>query len=285
MGMGMLDHGMFLYFGEPLTPYHIALRRAERFLDKARIMGALLLALASWGLFGFFAYYNGWLAHIVTSQFWLNTIAPGKSFFWIGVASFSYLLYRVIVLQKMQPEIPHEKYEEKKSDHLAETNVLPSSWRELARLSKKKKIDIADRFTPGARQALEDAFALAQKNHHESIAPEHIFFSLLSASDISGVFIRLGIPPDALKKKLAQGLGRGTAAGSPVVSAEVQQIIFSAYETARRFRDTYVRVTELLVASVNESQKLQELLYDLKDRKSTRLNSSHNVPSRMPSSA
>ena len=51
MSMGRMDGNDFIYFGEPLTKYHITLRKARRILDKFRIVGAVIFWLGFWGLF------------------------------------------------------------------------------------------------------------------------------------------------------------------------------------------------------------------------------------------
>jgi len=48
------------------------------------------------------------------------------------------------------------------------------------------------------------------------------------------------------------------------LSTNLQQILFHAYEVAYEKRQEYVNVTEILVATVRQSEKIQEVLYDLK---------------------
>ena len=50
-GMAYSVRGKLLYWGRPLTSYHIALRRATFFLHKFELFGSIIFGL---GFFGFF---------------------------------------------------------------------------------------------------------------------------------------------------------------------------------------------------------------------------------------
>ena len=51
MSMGRHVRGKWLYFGQPLTRYHIALRKSREWLFRIEILSALLLALLLWVFF------------------------------------------------------------------------------------------------------------------------------------------------------------------------------------------------------------------------------------------
>ena len=50
----------------------------------------------------------------------------------------------------------------------------------------------------------------------------------------------------------------------PMISDDTAQILFQAYEKAYADRQEYTHVTEILVATVHQSEAIQEILYDLK---------------------
>ena len=188
MSLGRLEGDSFLYFGEPLTRYHIRVRKARRILNKFRFVGALIFALGFWGLFFWVIYRQDLWTALVSRSFWFQTEAPIKALLWLGVVSFSYLWYRILVMDPLPAEVVLPKV---KRGSVPDLGTVPN-WSRLRKLSKKKKIDMADMFTTNARLTLEEAFMVAYKFQNEMVTPEHIFYTLLSSASIAGVFIRLG---------------------------------------------------------------------------------------------
>lgn len=259
-GLGRLVSGTFLYFGEPLTRYHIAVRKGRRILNRFRFVGALIFSLGFWGIFFWVIYHQDSWMELFSRSFWFETQAPVKALLWLGVISFSYLYYRILVMDPPPDEIIECKSRPGKDEEL--DAVL--SWLQVRKLGKKKKIDIADTFTNGARLVLEDAFSLAYKLHNSIITPQHIFYALLASSSIASVFVRMGISVKLLQAKVAAVFEKCDLKYSPVLSLDVQQILFHAYSAALATHDSHVREIELLIAAVRQSEPLQELLYDLK---------------------
>ena len=69
-------------------------------------------------------------------------------------------------------------------------------------------------------------------------------------------------------------------------SQKVSDIIVYSKEEANRLKSSYIGPEHLLLGMLRDGEgKAIEILSKLKDRKSTRLNSSHSGESRMPSSA
>lgn len=235
MGVWHTSEGVSVYFGTPLTLYHVALRRGRRLLNHVRIIFAFAIALGATGWFGFLVYRNDWLNDILSADFWLRTVAYGKIWLWIGVIAIGYLAYRVGNGGGKEKEIP---------------------------LSPKKKIDIAEVATFSARAALEDAFMFAKKQGRV-FTPLHLFYSLFFSTDVASIFLRLGIAKATMQKYVGGLIEKHAPNGAPKATPELYSIIFNAYEIARGFRDTKVKVTELLIATVRQSELLQEMLYDM----------------------
>src|SRR3989338_7964711 len=249
MGVGYMSEGVFAYFGTPLIAYQVALRRGRRVLNHLRIGVALLVVLSAWGWFGFLIYRNDWLQEILTASFWLDTLVYGKALFWLGVIAIGYLLYRVLNAGKKEEEIPLGLYTADASRAPADT------WDAIRRMPRKKRIDIASVSTEPASAVLEDAFVLAKKQGRV-FTPLHLFYSLFSSADIASIFLRLGIAKATMQKQVGGLIDKHVPNGVPEATPEIYNVIFNAYELARGFRDTRVRVTELLIATVRQSEPL-----------------------------
>ena len=263
MSIGYSARGKFLYWKIPLNRYHIALRKARRTLDKFRIFGALVFTFGFLGLFALHIYLEKLTEVVTTYEYWFN-IKDGDLYrilFWFAVISFSYLVYRIILSQKQHEMVDLKEYGERESD----IKKLPNfkNWNEIKKISRKNKKDISGTFNKEAIFALERSYTFADSYDSEFITPIHIFYSLLSSPDILGVFIRLGIPVKRLQAHLSKLFVKSPEKRLPILSDDAQQIFFHAYENAYNARQEYVHVTELLVATVRQSEEIQELLYDL----------------------
>lgn len=261
MSAGFLVREKFLFWGEPLTKYHITLRRAQRWLDRFRILGGIIFGLGFLGLFAWHIYEKGIFEEVLTLEYWLETSDFYKVIFWLAIISFSYLLYRAIILGQPQDIVEMREYDEKKTE---KKEPILQTWQEVKKFPRKRRKNIAKTYTEEARKVLENAYGLAIKYENDAVTSTHIFYSLLSSPSITGVFIRLGIPVKILQAKLGQLFIKSTQPRIPLISEDVQQILFQAYENAYAGRQEFVHVTELLVATVCQSESIQELLYDLK---------------------
>lgn len=256
---GLVQGADFWYFDRPLTRYHLKARKAEDWLERLQIAIPIGLGLACWVGFVLLAEQHHWWSAVFSSDFWLNLHALGKSLVWLGVIFLCYAWYRALVLNHGPEQI--ELKQSKNTDALP----VPMDWGQIQRLNKRHKINIAGTFTVAAQTALENAFKLADTQHAAMITPWHLLHALLGTPSIQGIAVRLNLPVRALQEHIAtQRLAAGANTGEPLVSPELQQIIFHAYVDARTVRDTHVREIELLAATVGQAQDIQELLYDLK---------------------
>ena len=105
-----------------------------------------------------------------------------------------------------------------------------------------------EKFTIKLREALNTALESASKNENPEITPEHFLLALLGQSDglAKPLFEKLGVSVSSLEARLQESVSK--------------------------------------LAKVRGAAQSQ-LSQELRDRKSTRLNSSHEWISRMPSSA
>lgn len=258
MSMGYVDVDTFVYFGQPLTRYHINLKKSRRVLNLFRVIGALIFWLGFWFLFFNPLYKENTWDVLFSLDFWFKEDEPIKAFFWLGVIALSYLWYRLIVDGKLPPEMDYSK---KQAPDSLQGAML--SWDEIRHLPHKKKLDLSAYLTLNASQVLQQAYTFADTNHSPTITPIHVFYTLLSTTSIINLFIRLGVPIKFLQARIAQMIEKTSQKNSPIISTDLQQILYNAYKLSRSYRDTFVRSTELLIATVRQSQEIQELLYDL----------------------
>lgn len=258
--MGMMTRGKFLYWGSPFTDYYIRVRKYRRYLDKFRIIGAIIFSVGLLLFFLFNLYKSALFNQAVTIDFWLRSGNTNLFVFWLSIICFSYLFYRLIVSNPSPEIVELRDYRDKKSDF---QDQVMETWVEAAKIPRRKKKNIAKVFTDEAEQILEQAFFIAEKFNSSEVTSLHVFYSLLSSSKVGGIFVRLGVPVQKFQAYLSRFFIKSDQKLSPIISEDVKQILFQAYAISYDIRQEYVNVTELLVGAVNQSEKIQELLYDL----------------------
>jgi len=262
--MGQFARGRFLYWGEPLTHYHISVRRARRWLNRFRVIGALIFGLGFLGTFIFLAFNKGVLGDVFTVRFWQLQGNPLPFFFWMSLIAFGYLAYRLVISNPDPDTVEVCEYKGDKKLLEEKEDQIMQTWQEVFKLPRRKRQNIALTFSYSSRQVLEEAYHQAHKNSGQTVDPAHVFHALLSSTRVSNIFIRLGISVNPLQARLAKFFIISKDKKAPIISEDLQQILFNAYEKAYTDRQDYVDVTELLIAVVRQSESIQELLYDLK---------------------
>jgi ATP-dependent Clp protease ATP-binding subunit ClpC len=258
MSVGRMVGNQFWYFGDELTQYHITLRRADRLLDRFQIIGALVFGLGFLVLFIWLVYSQLGFEILFTPAFWLDEARSVQILFWFSIISFSYLVYRGMVMTKLKPFI---EYSEKK-EKVTEQEARFQTWEEVLKISRRRRIDISAVYTSEARLVLEEAYRLAVEQKHSVVTPIHIFLALLSTVKISNIFIRMGIATQLVTAKAQKLLPAKEAIGTPRITDELHQVLFRAYDGARAEHQEFVQITDLIAATVTQSEKLQDLLYD-----------------------
>ena len=251
-----IDRGeKFFYWGEQLTRYHISYRRSRRTLDKLHIVGGLIFSLGFFAIFAFQVYSQGLGDLMYTAAFWSGP-QSSAALFWFGVVFAAYTLYRFLVLQKEPALVEMEE---------GPTEAAPPEPKQPGSTVKRSKTkDIAATFTDELRMVLEQAFIVADKHGDETIGPWHLFYALLDTSQVKSIFLRLGMQPTRIKAELSKYLAPTKNSKQPVLSTDAYQILFHAYDQAKLVHQEYVHVTEVLLTTVQQSEQIQEMLYDLK---------------------
>lgn len=262
MSMGVMRRNKFLYWGEPLTKYHINVRKARRILDKFRIIGSLIFALGFLGLFFYFIYSGNLWKTLFSKHFWFGG-SNLPILLWLAIIVLMYLFYRLLLLNKVVEIVEGKSYSNKTMIEEDFSDQILQTWVEVLKMPRKNKKNISLVFTNEARQILEQAYLLADKAGSEKVEVEHLFYALLASSKVSTVFLRLGVSIKNLQIKLAKQFKVSQEKVLPILSDDLEQILFNSYEIAYDLHQEYVNVTEILVATIRQSKELQELLYSI----------------------
>ena len=263
MHTGFFYNNLFVYFGKSLTLYNIRLKKARKILNVFRILGALVFWLGFWALL----VYSVWqtdkdITRLLTISFWLDDKEPMRILFWLGFISLTYLLYRLSVQNKVQKGIDYKFLE--KNIHKTDLSVF--DWSVIKKISHKDKFDFSNFFTNKAEDILQKSFLLAKNYHSSEITSLHIFYTLLSSDEIVGIFVRLGISVKSLQSKISSLLEKTKnteLVNNKYFGDDFWQILFNALDITVNFKDTSVRTSEILLATVRQSEIIQEILYDL----------------------
>jgi len=267
LSMGNAIRGKFLFWGFPLTRYHLALDKARRIFNKIRLVTVLILGLNFWFWFGFAVYKSGKFSLIINAIIKNNlnlikTLISSPYLFWLGAICFLYLWMLLVRGKKRRVIVEKHNY-----DGTAEPTkeLILNNWVAAKKIPSKKRVNISAAYTEEARMVLGEAYRVADRNGYDSVLPAHLFYALLSFNRIANIFIRLGIPAHSIQNQL--GLSEKKKMNKngpmPLPSDDLIQILFQAYEEAFLAHQEYVSVTELLVATVKQSPALQEILFAL----------------------
>ncbi len=277
MSVGHFVRGHWLFWFFPLTRYHLSLAKARSTFNKVRFFTLILLLLNAWGWGIYFTLSKGTFSNTSLlfdwSYLWSLVISlkgAGGFLFYSGAVVLLYLWYRIIIERIKKDNVERYHYSQYETKEGFDDKMDVTGWNQLKKIKSNKKFNIADTFTDEALLVLGDAYFVADKSGLASVTPEHLFYSLLSSNRIANIFTRLAISASSLQQTLADVLGVKIQAGvsrdkmtMPLISTDFQQILFNSYEEAYDAHQEYVSVTELLLSTTKQSEKLQEILFDL----------------------
>jgi ATP-dependent Clp protease ATP-binding subunit ClpC len=286
MSAGHFVRGHWLFWFYPLTRYHLSLAKVRRIFNKVRFFTLLILWLNAWGWAIYFQMRQDFpinSASLFDLSYWFSFITNLRGvvgvLFYIGALILLYLWYRIIVERIKKDNVERYHYDQAGAKQESEQKIDIVAWPQAKKIKSNKKINIADTFTDEALAVLGDAYLIADKGGLSAVTPEHLFYALLSSNRISNIFTRLAIPSSSLQKILAEFLGTSLSSlgqrdkmTMPLISSDFQQVLFNAYEEAYKAHQEYVSVTELLLSTIKQSEKLQEVLFDLAVDKQKLLN-------------
>ncbi len=120
------------------------------------------------------------------------------------------------------------------------------------------------KLTQRAQQAIQQAHALALREHHQEVDGEHLLLALVQQEDglVPRLLERLGITCSVVRARLEDELqrrprvsGGATEAGKVYVTNRLNALLVKAGDAADQLKDEYLSVEHLLLAFVDEGQK------------------------------
>jgi len=278
MAMGYKIRGRWLYWGYPITRYHLLLARGRRYFNRIRDISAILLGVNFLFWFGWLVYRNDYVGIITSSPRSFITFFSsifnhntGLLFFLTAVC-FLYLWYRLIIEGVEKKTVERFDYINEYVP-VVEEGMMPD-WTAAQKISRRHRLDISKTFTEEALLGLNEAYRLADKMNHAQVTVWHLFYVSLNFNRISNVFIRLGISVSSLQTRILPILEKGQVISKssdrnimPLPSSDFSQCLFAAYDSAYQAHQDYVSIIEILVASVQLSQEIQEILFDFNIQK------------------
>ncbi|MFN0122803.1 MAG: ATP-dependent chaperone ClpB [Blastocatellia bacterium] len=114
-----------------------------------------------------------------------------------------------------------------------------------------------DRFTLKAQEAIESAVALAERNNHQQVEPEHALSTLLEQADglTRPILGKIGANAPAILSETEAAVRKFpqvTGTGQQYISQRLNQIFSRAQKEADSFKDEYVSTEHLLLAMAEE---------------------------------
>ncbi len=262
---GLMDHETFVYFGEHYTEYAIKLRKARKILNVLRIIGALAVSFGLFGWFFYYAYQLDQISDLATPLFWFTPTAGNayRTLVWIGLLGLLYVWYRVL-----RAHTPHIRFTysgiSSAPSQMDAPFTQPTTWEAVKRMKHSRYLDLSKYLSPESERVLEKSFELARSYGHTEVTAFHLLHTLFSEDSVRNICIRLHIHPGSIQARIATSFGEKSPKHfSPIFSSDTEQILFRSYFITRDNHDPLVRATTILKAVVEQSEPIQEMLYDL----------------------
>lgn len=258
--IGWKDH--YLFYGQPLSRYKIALKKGRRRFYTIAFLFGLFAFLTFLGLFFYAIASSGRTSLLFTMGYWFGFGEYAKWMFGIALFFLLYFIYKLAEWHRKVAPIARVELDDVSAVGEDLEKVMPD-WHDLLAKKKRQFIDISESYTDEVVKIIEDAYFYADKYNAKEVLPVHVFYSLLHSYKVRNVFIRIGFPADALYKALERSFVKEDIECVPVVSDDVQDILYYAYFESVHSQQKFVHVTELLLATIYKSENLQNFLYKL----------------------
>ncbi len=258
LGTGAFNFGRFLFWGPKLG---VAVIELDHFRKKAQM------------LINIIAFFIGFIG-LVSLAFWVY-LAQAEAqdlgaflfwrvksiyilIFWISLLADMFVFYRLSEEQRKRHKIKPVKYNDRNKVH-----KLPNNWEELKKINSNKKINVAEGYSEKAFSLIEDAYILAHDLKHSSLDPLHIFYTILSDSQVGALFTRLNIDAKSLVSKIKIHIEKKEKSNNPLsFSLEAKEALINAYVDAYMLYSKKVDPIHLIIPLMKNEKILEEILYD-----------------------
>ena len=109
-----------------------------------------------------------------------------------------------------------------------------------------------DKLTVKAQEAVQAAQAVADREGHQQIEPEHLLAALLDEQDgvVAALLAKLGARPDAIRRDLGaeiRRLPKVSGGSGQYVGPRLKAVLDAAWTEAERLKDEYCSTEHLLI--------------------------------------
>ena len=245
IGVYLLKGNHLLYWAKTINRFEILKRKFSRTIEIG--FDSLLFGLGITGLCIFII----WILKIEPISFFWDKI------FWLSLLSDIYFFYRFQRKKEKKhqivslPDFPQE---------------IPKNWENVL-WKKRKKVNAANGLSLETLEVLENAWLLANANHHSKVLPIHLFNSLLIQGKIKFFLFRLGLKKEKFLSRSLKLLKKAEKNkkifSAPKFSLPLKKVILRAYQFASELEKDEIGLEEILVALASEENLVKELFYDL----------------------
>ncbi|OGG90010.1 hypothetical protein A3C68_01405 [Candidatus Kuenenbacteria bacterium RIFCSPHIGHO2_02_FULL_42_29] len=256
VGVALFLNGEVFCFDHKLNSFSI---NSERYARRTRsLINTLFLLFGVAGL-GFIFYVIFSLTQHGANWFPVVYLRNEYTFiFWVSLLTDFYLVYRINRESKPRSTLKPRSFWRRNSDTATGGSF---GWNFI---KKYKKREIFNSFDQRSKQAVEEAWLLADKLKHGSLHGLHLLISFLSNTQANLVLARLSVDHQRLIEKVKHGLQMIAESGKrTTVSFEVKQALLEAYLIAYEKNKKKVNATDILIALTRQVGLVREILYDL----------------------
>ncbi|MBI4779640.1 AAA family ATPase [Candidatus Falkowbacteria bacterium] len=250
--------GRFYYSNLLISAPAIKLRHLKKSLNFILNLSEYIIGLAGLLALAYWVYAASEKTQTLEAFSFWRAKSPLILIFWIGLLADMFVIYRLSEEEAARQKITKPKY-----NQTAEYDS-PNNWSEFNKIKSKYKVEVSGGFSPAALNAVEQAFALANRARHSQVRPIHLFFNLLKDEGAAAIFSRLNIDAVKLIAKLKNQLLAIEAGTEPTeLSAEIKEIFFEGYIGALNSGQKKVEPAHFILPILVRDKNLSELLYDL----------------------
>ncbi|MFH2136748.1 MAG: Clp protease N-terminal domain-containing protein, partial [Patescibacteria group bacterium] len=265
-GAGLWQNGRFLYWNKVITRRELQRKKIEKFLKTVLSFATFIFGFGALAFLAWRIWEVGFIS-IFDATFWISG-RPEVILFLLSLISDFYLVYQFSMERALKGRVEKREYSEKADERIKTAPVGEiTDWMAVRQLPAKEKIDVAKTLSSEAERALVDAWKAALKFGHAEVLPIHLFGALLFSGKAAVVFGRLGINVKTLQEKIIKQLGALPAnlpeRGEPVLSPAGILVFFDSYFKAYEARREQIDIAELLLATAESEEIIQEILYSL----------------------
>ncbi|MFA5128729.1 MAG: AAA family ATPase [Patescibacteria group bacterium] len=265
-GAGLWRNSRFLYWNKIITKRELQRKKIEKFLKVVLAGATLIFGLGAILFLGWRIWEVGFIS-IFDTTFWISGRLEVILFLLSLVGDF-YLVYQFSLERALTGKVEKREYSEKVDERIKTAPVGEiTDWAAVRQLPAKEKINVAKTLSQEAEHALVDAWKAALKFGHAEVLPLHIFGALLFSGKSAVVFGRLGINLKILQEKIIKQLGALPVnlpeRGEPALSSAGILVFFESYFKAYAARREQIDIAELILASAESEELIQEVLYSM----------------------